>query len=491
MKLFWKLLLSVCTCMMLAFSICGTILIRSGFESAREKDIQNGYDNASIVCVNLVQNANRIVNLVYQDEAYENKKNVIMRQAARSTSIRNAGEEIQFSLWSDKKVRIFSTKDYVEMSDSICRNSLESGQEGYSIVKNGNRYLLYTGISFQFLGRDYYVETFLDITREYENRDAQLRMFRVIMIMVMVVCLMLVAILNNMIVAPIRRLSKATKLVAGGRAGIRIKKRGKDEIGILADDFNRMSMSLNKTMEELKEKNRSQEMFTNNFAHELKTPLTSMIGYADLIRSNHLSEEDLITYANQIVVEGRRLEKMSMKLMDLIVLKKQDFLFYEMDIQNFADTVYETLLPVADKYGIALSVNVQPAVVKMEPDLMKTVLINLFDNARKAMDGKGKISLFGVWISDEYRIGIKDNGCGIDAENVNRLTEAFYMVDKSRSRANGGAGLGLAICSEIVKLHQANLQIMSKKGVGTQVSVCFPESVCRHSTAKTDMEENE
>lgn len=73
-------------------------------------------------------------------------------------------------------------------------------------------------------------------------------------------------------------------------------------------------------------------MFTNNFAHELKTPLTSMIGYADLIRSNQLSEEKLITYANQIVVEGRRLEKMSMKLMDLIVLKKQDFLFYDMDI---------------------------------------------------------------------------------------------------------------------------------------------------------------
>lgn len=491
MKLFWKLLLSVCTCMMLAFSICGTVLIRSGFESAREKDIQNGYDNASIVCVNLEQNANRIVNLVYQDEAYENMENVIMRQVARSTSIRNAGEEIQFSLWSDKKTRIFSTKDYLEMGVSICRDSLKAGQEGHSIVKNGNRYLLYTGISFQFLERDYYVETFLDITREYKDRDAQLRMFRVIMIMVMIVCLMLVAILNNMIVVPIRRLSKATKLVAGGRAGIRIKKRGKDEIGILADDFNRMSISLNKTMEELKEKNRSQEMFTNNFAHELKTPLTSMIGYADLIRSNHLSEEDLITYANQIVVEGRRLEKMSMKLMDLIVLKKQDFLFYDMDVQNFANTVYETLLPVADKYDIELSVNVQPAVVKMEPDLMKTVLINLFDNARKAMDGKGKISLFGVWISDEYRIGIKDNGCGIDAENVNRLTEAFYMVDKSRSRANGGAGLGLAICSEIVKLHRAKLQIMSKKGVGTQVSVCFPDDVCRYDTAKTDMEENE
>ena len=238
------------------------------------------------------------------------------------------------------------------------------------------------------------------------------------------------------------------------------------------------------------EKAKSQEMFTNNFAHELKTPLTSMIGYADLIRSNQLSEEKLITYANQIVVEGRRLEKMSMKLMDLIVLKKQDFLFYDMDITIFAEAVYETLLPVAGKYGVELTVNVQPAIVKLEPDLMKTVLINLFDNARKSMDGKGKISLFGVWVSDEYRIGIKDNGCGIDEENLSRLTEAFYMVDKSRSRANGGAGLGLAICNEIVKLHQAKLQIMSKKGIGTQVSVCFPKEVCRQvNSEKMEMEE--
>ena len=231
-------------------------------------------------------------------------------------------------------------------------------------------------------------------------------------------------------------------------------------------------------------------MFTNNFAHELKTPLTSMIGYADLIRSNQLSEEKLITYANQIVVEGRRLEKMSMKLMDLIVLKKQDFLFYDMDITIFAEAVYETLLPVAGKYGVELTVNVQPAIVKLEPDLMKTVLINLFDNARKSMDGKGKISLFGVWVSDEYRIGIKDNGCGIDEENLSRLTEAFYMVDKSRFRANGGAGLGLAICNEIVKLHQAKLQIMSKMGIGTQVSVCFPKEVCRQvDSEKMEMEE--
>lgn len=490
MKLFWKLFLSVCTCMMLAFSACGTFLIHSGFKSAREKDIQNGYNNASVVCINLVQNVKRTINLIYRDDGYEKQKNVVVRQAAQSVSVRNAGEKVQFALWTDEKTRIYSTNRLKESKESICRGELEAGQEGYKIVKQNGRYVLYTGTSFEVLDRVYYVETFSDITRDYENRDAQLRMFRMIMIIVMTVCLMLMAILNNMIVVPIRRLSKATKLVAGGRAGIRIRKRSKDEIGVLAEDFNRMSTSLNRTMKELEEKTKSQEMFTNNFAHELKTPLTSMIGYADLIRSNQLSEEELITYANQIVVEGRRLEKMSMKLMDLIVLKKQDFLFYDMDITIFAEAVYETLLPVAGKYGVELTVNVQPAIVKFEPDLMKTVLINLFDNARKSMDGKGKISLFGVWVSDEYRIGIKDNGCGIDEENLSRLTEAFYMVDKSRSRANGGAGLGLAICNEIVKLHQAKLQIMSKKGIGTQVSVCFPKEVCRQvNLEKMEMEE--
>ena len=96
---------------------------------------------------------------------------------------------------------------------SICRDDLEAGQEGYKIVKRNGRYMLYTGTSFQVLDRVYYVETFSDITRDYENRDAQLRMFRMIMIIVMIVCLMLMAILNNMIVVPFRRLLKATKLL--------------------------------------------------------------------------------------------------------------------------------------------------------------------------------------------------------------------------------------------------------------------------------------
>ena len=490
MKLFWKLFLSVCSCIMLLVSIGGTVLIQAGFHNAREKDIETGFNNTELVCFNLIQNSKRTTSLQYVDFEYQYEKDVILKKTAKSLSVQNVGENVVFTLWNEKHDKLYSNQVYLT-PDYTLNDKLKDAQAGYTIIRDQDSYYLYTGRCFTMFEKQYFVETLLDITETYESRESQIRTFRVILLFVMFVCVLMVFILNNMILVPIKRLSKATKFVANGRVGLRIKKHGKDEIGMLAEDFNRMSISLNKTMEELKEKTRSQEMFTNNFAHELKTPLTSMIGYADIIRSTKLPEEELVTYANQIVLEGRRLEKMSMKLMELIVLKKQDFLMYDIDVKTFLASVYETLLPVAEKYGIKLMVAADPAQIKIEPDLMKTVFINLFDNARKAMPDAGNISVYGMWERDGYTITVADSGCGIDAEHLSHLTEAFYMVDKSRSRANGGAGLGLAICNEIVHLHGAKLRIESEVGKGTKVSVCFAPDACRQPNTEGEEDEYE
>ncbi len=472
MKLFWKLFLSVYTCIMLLVSIGGTIMIQTAFARERKKDVETAFNNTQLVCLNLIQNSKRTTTLHYTDFTYEYEKDSVLRKTAKSLSVQSLGENVVFNLWNGRGVKFYSNQLYLE-PDYTLSDKMGNTEAGYTIIRNQDSYYLYMGRYFSMFEEQYFLETILDITKTYESRNAQLQAFRIVLLFVMVICTLMVFILNNMIVVPIKRLSKATKFVANGRVGLRIKKHGKDEIGMLAEDFNRMSISLSKSMEELKEKTRSQEMFTNNFAHELKTPLTSMIGYADIIRSRKLPEEELVTYANQIVLEGRRLEKMSMKLMELIVLKKQDFLMYDIDVKTFLGSVYETLLPVAEKYGITLRMAADPAVIKLEPDLMKTVLINLFDNARKAMQEAGTISVYGMWEKDSYRIMVIDEGCGIDAEHLSHLTEAFYMVDKSRSRANGGAGLGLAICNEIVQLHGAVLRIQSEVGKGTQVSVDF------------------
>ena len=107
----------------------------------------------------------------------------------------------------------------------------------------------------------------------------------------------------------------------------------------------------------------------------------------------------------------------------------------------------------------------------IEPDLMKTVCLNLLDNARKAVSENGKIYLKGNRLEKGYQFIIKDNGCGMAAEELNKIKEAFYMVDKSRSRSAGGAGLGLALCDQIIKIHQGTIDFESTLGKGTTVTV--------------------
>ena len=102
---------------------------------------------------------------------------------------------------------------------------------------------------------------------------------------------------------------------------------------------------------------------------------------------------------------------------------------------------------------------------------MKTVCLNLLDNARKAVSENGKIYLKGNRLEKGYQFIIKDNGCGMAAEELNKIKEAFYMVDKSRSRSAGGAGLGLALCDQIIKIHQGTIDFESTLGKGTTVTV--------------------
>lgn len=108
---------------------------------------------------------------------------------------------------------------------------------------------------------------------------------------------------------------------------------------------------------------------------------------------------------------------------------------------------------------------------EMEPDLMESVLLNLLDNARKAVGPGGHILLEGSAVPEGYCIRVSDDGHGISPEDLGRITEPFYMVDKSRARAQGGAGLGLTVCQRIVALHGGTLEFESEPGRGTRVSV--------------------
>jgi signal transduction histidine kinase len=239
-----------------------------------------------------------------------------------------------------------------------------------------------------------------------------------------------------------------------------------------------MADNLEQQFHELEDAARRQEDFTGSFAHELKTPLTSMIGYADMLRTTQVSLDEQFQAANYIFTEGKRLEALSLKLMELMVMKHQDLERRAVSTGWIAEHIRGLLTPSLKKAGIRLKVQVEEAQVLADPDLLKTVLLNLLDNGRKAMEGEGILYLLGRREEEGFAFYVRDTGKGMAKEELARIREAFYMVDKSRSRQQGGAGLGLAICDEIVKRHGADMEFKSMEGKGTMVRVFFPKEAC-------------
>lgn len=228
---------------------------------------------------------------------------------------------------------------------------------------------------------------------------------------------------------------------------------------------------LKSEMKNLAETAERREEFIASFAHELKTPLTAIIGYADMLRSREMTPKNRFTAAGYIFSEGKRLEALSLKLMEIIVSGKQGVERRKFDAPYFIREVAAVTVPSLAADGMTLDMRWEQGEVWVEPDLFKTLMINLIDNARKASRRGQTVELFGKKTERGYAFYVRDHGRGMKQEDLSRITEPFYMIDKSRSRAQNGAGLGLALCQRIAELHGTSLVFESELGRGTTVSV--------------------
>ncbi len=293
----------------------------------------------------------------------------------------------------------------------------------------------------------------------------------------------LLGLLSALLTGPLKRMSRVAGRMAQGDYEERLAVRGRDEIGELAESFNRMAEAVEEKVEALSRAAREREDFVANFAHEMKTPMTSIIGYADMLYQRELSRKEVRDASWYIWNEGMRLEALSLKLMDLTVLGRQDFPLQEMAAEELLADAAGGLEPFFAEKGVSFALWADPAYIRVEYDLFKTLLINLLDNSVKA--GCTRLALSGTREREGgYRICVRDNGCGMEEEELSRITEAFYMVDKARSRKQHGAGLGLALADRIARIHGSRLEFRSRKGQGTEVSLLF-------SCAETEMVDEE
>lgn len=333
--------------------------------------------------------------------------------------------------------------------------------------KQSGRYI-HVKSSFKLNDNRYILITESDITPVFDESKELRYRCSMYYIVIFAVGMMVILILSWMITKPLAGLTAITKKFADGDYTARSDVKTKDEIGELAMAFNELAKNLESKVYELQMAAKKQEDFTANFAHELKTPMTSIIGYADTLYQKKLSEDEVHSAAGVILNEGMRLEALSFKLLELITLDKNDFRLEETRISEIIADCVETAHEAARKHNTDIVYSADEAWVWLEYDLFKTMLLNLIDNAVKS--GGSKVDVSGRLISHSiYRIAVSDNGRGIPPEDIERITEAFYMVDKSRSRSEHGAGLGLALVSRIAKLHDTKIHYESKSGKGTRV----------------------
>lgn len=209
-----------------------------------------------------------------------------------------------------------------------------------------------------------------------------------------------------------------------------------------------------------------------SLAHELKTPMTSILGYADTLLTVRLQRQQQERALSYISNECRRLSRISVKMLELTGLYETGearFAPAEISVKAFLEDVRQLNLYRLKEKNIHLEIQCEPADLKktFDKDLMLSVVNNFIDNAAKASLENSKIILSAT----AGKLMVQDFGKGIPAEDLEKVTEAFYMVDKSRSRANGSVGLGLALCKKIADIHGFQLKIESELGEGTRIFI--------------------
>lgn len=332
----------------------------------------------------------------------------------------------------------------------------------------GGRQILITGSNVNVRNERYAVYVVGDITGVYESITRMVWRFALIGGVGILLGFVLIGLLVRRSMQPLAVLKTAAGRIAAGGYGERATVLSKDEVGALANDFNRMAEAVENHIGELIETAERQRLFIGGVTHEFKTPLTTVILNADTLQNAYMDEEERQTALSYIERQCKWLERMTQKLLKLITLK-QDIELKPFSVPQLFERVEESMAETLRQRDTRLISECKLNTLSMDADLMQSVLINLVDNASKASAPGQAVTMRAY---DDV-IEVSDNGIGIPESELARITEPFYVVDKSRSKKLGGSGLGLALVKEIVNAHGAALEIESSVGVGTTIRVRF------------------
>lgn len=486
MKLWQKIFLWSLVIVMIAVSATNVILLRNNFQLALDRQVANTRSEHEYLISNM---KNRMAverqkseEILLTEEHMQNVLETIFERKGTESGINSTGIVIY-----DRDLKCFYENQVIQIDEELLTRVSQTKEPHRQILIENDRNMLVIGSYITMEQGEYLFFSCTDITDLYQQSEQQQKFAKYFSVALSVESALFLLALMRFLMAPLGKLNRATRRIAQGDYSERVIIKGHDELSNLADNMNMMADAIEEKVNLLSETAENRRQFIDNFSHEMKTPLTSILGFADLMRIKRtLTQEELYEYSNIIFEEASRLKSLSGKMMELITVGETNLEFRVEKISSIFSQIEMVLTPALTAKELSLHIDYEEAYLQVDSELFKSLILNLIDNAIKASEKEKNIwvhgytrempedSLDNTYDALCYIIEIRDEGIGIPKESLSKIVEPFYMVDKARSRKAGGAGLGLALCKRIAQIHNAKLLIESELGVGTTVTLMIP-----------------
>lgn len=466
MKLWKKIFLGALIIFLLVFDIGACLLTSFAYDYIRDREVEIGIREQSVI---LSAVSTSILRAEEFNPDFSQDKNRL-EEIIKSLAEYYKSQGVQLALLLNDEI-VYSNISYIDgevlrFSDLQGKNVKDEKTDDKRILFVASKVPSYSELTFV------YARDISDIDLFRKNIS---EFFILINIAASLLMSILLWLLLKYITNPISQLSKITSEIANGSYDKRVLVKSSDELGDLAYNFNSMADSVENTMLSLIRTAEDKQEFIDDLAHEMKTPITSILGYAEYLKNANSSEENQILALEYLYDSVLRLQNLSTELLKLTLLREEKIDFNKISVSNLFGDLQVMMQPVFQKRNMKLVTELNTNYVFGDETLLLSLLINLVENAARASKENGLITVR-AYYNNAPVIEVEDHGIGMKQEEIEKITAPFYRVDKSRSRHFGGAGLGMSIVSQIVILHNAKLNIKSEENLGTVVRVIFINS---------------
>lgn len=466
MKFAYKLTLVILSLLSLALSLGGTWTIDRNFSHVQTEMIQQSSRQQLRQRYTLETSFSQA-----DDNSSETLFSLATLYAEEERGLLTASAP-SFSLFGENGTVIYSNMPHL-ISYSDQQQAIAAGETKVRFIVTGGDHYLLLATPLRGLERTVWLINAYDVTPQFNERDRQIRQHLVLQCAALVLTGVAAVLISTLMTRSLKKLSMASHALSNGETGIRVDISTGDELEQLGKTFNGMADAIETQMQLLQQETDRQKRFVAAFTHELKTPMTAILGYANLLRSGEQPSLKRQKAADYIYHESTRLEFLCQELLLLLGLEKGGICLQPVSIV----AVYRDIRRSLPESFIKLDMQCEKEiVVEADRTLLVTLIRNLVLNGAAAEPKDKTVTVRCIRQPEGIRLTVEDHGKGIPQSELAKITEPFYRVDKSRARENGGSGLGLSICSMIAQIHQSKLEFDSCPGEGTRVSMMLKEA---------------